>query len=306
MRIKSHNSDQNAVGNQVGLQSLRSQKTPEFPSRSVRAFTLIELLVVIAIIALLLSILMPSLQKTKELAKNVVCKANLKQWTLCYEMYAQQNNGKFIVGWDPENLPGGPELINSMWIEAMRPYYDDDDLKFCPKAKKMTGVGSADTAWGILNNAGWYDNASGSYGINGWVRNPKGVNGYRQGYKVSDHWGNSANVRQPSTVPVFMDCLWWEVQPGNNNIGDPPSAPPGPDPMLRPEGFDYEMFWYVCLDRHNEAINIAFLDWSIRSVRIKRLWELKWWKGFDTRGKWTEAGGVQQGDWPEWMRGFKD
>ena len=66
--------------------------------RKSRGFTLIELLVVIAIIALLMSILMPALARVKNQARTVGCRANLRQWTLFFSMYAEDNNGRFEPG----------------------------------------------------------------------------------------------------------------------------------------------------------------------------------------------------------------
>jgi len=56
-----------------------------------RGFTLIELLVVVAIIALLISILLPSLGRAKELANRAHCAANLRGITQSFVVYAQDN-----------------------------------------------------------------------------------------------------------------------------------------------------------------------------------------------------------------------
>jgi len=78
------------------------------------AFTLVELLVVIAIIALLLSILLPALNKAREMAYRVKCSANLSALGKALNFYKHQNDGAIPMV-ARKGLAGDPAGYGANW-----------------------------------------------------------------------------------------------------------------------------------------------------------------------------------------------
>ncbi len=79
------------------------------PRRPGRGFTLVELLIVIAIISLLVTIIMPSLAKAKELARQATCLSHTRSQLQAIHLFASERDQRIPAGPDfPMMIPGGP------------------------------------------------------------------------------------------------------------------------------------------------------------------------------------------------------
>ena len=238
-------------------------KTMKFNSfifkKRLKGFTLIELLVVIAVLVLLLAILLPSLGKAKAMAKRMTCQSNLKQIALAWNMYLDDNDGRFYQ-WNNANLNyGGWQGIVGWLNRPLNSYFNlpadletkKDARIFCCPADRGGVPG-----WAMLEKA--YDYLGTSYQTNIMLIGQNQLS-LRDAIEFENlhteinyrlRGLNRNDVDNPSRLLLIGDYGWfnqWRPQ-------DPP-----PDSKEQAE-------WHGRENCHN----MAFLDSHVEFLNIKK------------------------------------
>ena len=248
---------------------------------SKAAFTKKDVFVVLGCVVFLLANLGAVGSSGRRRAKEAVCLSNLKKWGSVFKMFTDDNNGLFM-----ERLGlSTPET-------GLKEYYEDDKLLLCPEATKPYDEGGR-----CPFAAHYYYDGLSSYGHNSWITSRPAANGT---YVDNGSWlWKTPNVKQAAKVPMVLDCA------GYQNACPWPQDEPAEFDGQFIQGTNLNEIRYVCLNRHNGAVNGVFLDFSVRKIGLKELWLLEWHRG------WTEhlrevGLPTAWGDPEHWMYNFKD
>lgn len=100
--------------------------------RTPRAFTLIELLIVIAIIAVLMAVIVPALNRAREMGKRAVCLNNTKSLALAWTLYCSDQDGQ---------MPSSRGIAASGWVRGLSGTYQNRPIE-APKEEQIAAIRS--------------------------------------------------------------------------------------------------------------------------------------------------------------------
>ncbi len=230
-----------------------------------RGTTLIGLLVVIGIIAILISMLVPSLNRTMSLAASTVCTHSLREIGHGLTLYRVDSDGWLPTDLKVDSEPEEAVTASSQreaWFQKLVPTYLQDPLIMtCPKDPYRYRMVEASKNWNTARNVGDYA----SFGLNQFIMTAAGG-------RLADldrHW-----PKRPLDTILLAD-----LGPDSLRGIDPTplstsrGGPRRKDSMLTwndgysPLDVEYRAPWVT--RRHGHGINMLTVAIGVRSARTE-------------------------------------
>ena len=233
--------------NRFGRHDADRQSRPDPAANQPYGFTLIELLVVIAIIAILAALLLPALSRAKMKAQGIMCMSNLKQLTLAWVMYPEDNNGKLPPNPNGQASVDDP-LNNPSWVQGWEDFGFNNtdntnrqylaDALIGPYCGRQTGIYHCPADIYTCKEWGRDMLRIRSMSMNGFIEGGAyaGQKSNPQGSVYSPTWRAYSKVSDitqpvPSDLLVFLDEHpdtindgWFNTELNPNQWGDLPAS----------------------------------------------------------------------------------
>jgi prepilin-type N-terminal cleavage/methylation domain-containing protein/prepilin-type processing-associated H-X9-DG protein len=232
-----------------------------------RAFTLIELLVVIAVISILAALLLPALARAKEEGRRANCISNLRQLTLCWEMYADDNHGLLAPNnWIDYVGVGGGFNVSISWCNGdartdtttsnlqtglLYPYNRSPGIYHCP-SDVSTIVDADGNPLPLLRNR--------SYNMS------QSVNGLGLFVDPTFNADMAVDVTQPCFEKLSQvtnpppDRLFVFLDENEGTLADDQFGYAMPN-------YGYGSWWDMPSNRHNQGADLSFADGHVEYWR---------------------------------------
>jgi prepilin-type N-terminal cleavage/methylation domain-containing protein/prepilin-type processing-associated H-X9-DG protein len=180
-----------------------------------RGFTLVELLVVIGIIAILISVLIPALQRARKTANTIKCQAGLRQIGYAFAMYSRENKGKYpVLKWTKPNYVGDNILSSLYWNDFLLPYLARSAGLNRENLNSQTDANASQSFDRTKRSLFWYcPEWTGSYGgaTQSW-NDASGISIFETGYGYNIFPTFTANTRASDYVISAVPPRGWKSE----------------------------------------------------------------------------------------------
>ncbi|MCU0916360.1 MAG: DUF1559 domain-containing protein [Planctomycetes bacterium] len=233
-----------------------------------RAFTLVELLVVLAILALLMALLLPAFSRSRQQARAITCRSNIRDLLLSLSSYEADHQSlpygfdQFRKGKPPGGYAGNPAFDTPGWWwfdlagVVRHKSREGPDILRCPSSKLEDSTLDRD----IL---------CGKYGVNrALLKSNWAVKPYSETFVGTP--ASTAALARPGATLLLVDSgysliCWWHVTPeppvtlGNFYIEDSAYIPGLA--MNRDKALRQGQIWDAISARHlGMTVNVGFAD----------------------------------------------